>query len=106
MKKSKLVSGVLVSFQTRKEVKHQILCLADQDSTSAIIGEGSNAIVWPKGPREDDEELDEVERFDNQRLMRLGLFLPLPPIFSIHILITFLSFFLSFFIPQVIPLRI
>ncbi|KAI0082729.1 hypothetical protein K474DRAFT_1654876 [Panus rudis PR-1116 ss-1] len=38
----------------------------------AIVGDGSNAVVWPKGPRPNDEELDEVERFNNQRLMRIG----------------------------------
>lgn len=44
----------------------------DQDDHTAVLGEGSNAIVWPKGPSEDDEEMDEVERYDNQRLMRIG----------------------------------
>lgn len=41
-----------------------------------MLGEGSNGILWPKGPREDDEDLDEVERFTNQRLMRLGQSIP------------------------------
>ncbi|KAI0797687.1 hypothetical protein C8Q75DRAFT_861962 [Abortiporus biennis] len=46
---------------------------ANQDkSVVSILGEGSNAIVWPKGPRENDDEIDEVERYDNQRLMRIG----------------------------------
>ncbi|TCD64443.1 hypothetical protein EIP91_004088 [Steccherinum ochraceum] len=45
---------------------------AHQDGVSVIIGEGSNAVVWPQGPREDDEDIDEVERYSNQRLMRLG----------------------------------
>lgn len=44
----------------------------NQGDNSAILGKGSNAIVWPKGPSEDDDELDEVERFNNQRLMRIG----------------------------------
>ncbi|KAF7793053.1 hypothetical protein EIP86_004158 [Pleurotus ostreatoroseus] len=49
------------------------LCyVADDGKSNSVLGEGSNAIVWPQGPWEDDEELDEVERFDNQRLMRLG----------------------------------
>ncbi|KAI0341739.1 nucleotide-diphospho-sugar transferase [Trametopsis cervina] len=43
-----------------------------QENAPAILGEGSNAIVWPKGPPADDEDADEVERFNNQRLMRLG----------------------------------
>ncbi|KAH8106716.1 hypothetical protein BXZ70DRAFT_243863 [Cristinia sonorae] len=43
-----------------------------QKDVSVMIGEGSNAIVWPQGPREDDEDFDEVERYNNQRLMRLG----------------------------------
>lgn len=46
--------------------------IADQENAEEILGEGSNAIVWPKGPSPDDEDLDEVERFANQRLMRLG----------------------------------
>lgn len=48
----------------------------DQGDHSSILGEGSNAIVWPKGPSEDDEEMEEVERYDNQRLMRIGKHLP------------------------------
>ncbi|KAI0818545.1 nucleotide-diphospho-sugar transferase [Irpex lacteus] len=43
-----------------------------QENVAEILGESSNAIVWPKGPSADDEDLDEVERFANQRLMRLG----------------------------------
>ncbi|CAL1704887.1 unnamed protein product [Somion occarium] len=45
----------------------------DSESITAIIGEGSNAIVWPKGPRADEEDLDEVERYNNQRLMRIEI---------------------------------
>lgn len=46
-----------------------------QGPVTAILGEGSNAVVWPNGPREDEdeEELDEVERFNNLRLMRIGM---------------------------------
>ncbi|KDQ60712.1 hypothetical protein JAAARDRAFT_190866 [Jaapia argillacea MUCL 33604] len=46
---------------------------ANQASVTAILGKDSNAIVWPKGsPEEDDEDVDEVETFNNQRLMRIG----------------------------------
>ncbi|KAI0928588.1 hypothetical protein AcW2_004551 [Taiwanofungus camphoratus] len=46
---------------------------AHQDSVTAILGEGSNAIVWPRGPSESDEEDEEgVESYNNQRLMRIG----------------------------------
>ena len=38
-----------------------------------MLGEGSNAVVWPQSPSEDeDEEVDEVESYNNQRLMRIG----------------------------------
>ena len=47
--------------------------IEDQENAPGILGEGSNAIVWPQGPPEDDEDADEVERFDNQRLMRIGI---------------------------------
>ncbi|KAI0693273.1 nucleotide-diphospho-sugar transferase [Cytidiella melzeri] len=43
-----------------------------QENAPGILGEGSNAIVWPQGPSGDDEDADEVDRFDNQRLMRIG----------------------------------
>ncbi|THG99211.1 hypothetical protein EW026_g3085 [Hermanssonia centrifuga] len=43
-----------------------------QSKLPEILGEGSNALVWPQGPAEDDEDLDEVERYNNQRLMRIG----------------------------------
>ena len=49
-----------------------IVVIVDQGPITAILGEGSNAIVWPKGAREDEEDLDEVERFNNLRLMRIG----------------------------------
>ena len=45
---------------------------ADYGRSTAVLGEGSNAIVWPQGPWEDDEDLEEVERYNNQRLMRIG----------------------------------
>ncbi|EPT06121.1 hypothetical protein FOMPIDRAFT_1044583 [Fomitopsis schrenkii] len=46
---------------------------AHQDSVTSVLGEGSNAVVWPQSPSEDeDEEVDEVESYNNQRLMRIG----------------------------------
>ncbi|EIN07464.1 nucleotide-diphospho-sugar transferase [Punctularia strigosozonata HHB-11173 SS5] len=45
---------------------------SDEDNTD-ILGADSNGIVWPRGPStEEDEEIDEVENFTNQRLMRIG----------------------------------
>lgn len=35
------------------------------------LGKDSNALVWPKGPP-DEEDLDDVENYNNQRFMRLG----------------------------------
>ncbi|EKM55374.1 uncharacterized protein PHACADRAFT_120708 [Phanerochaete carnosa HHB-10118-sp] len=48
------------------------ICLSGQGDNTAILGQGSKAIVWPRGPSDDDEELEEVERFNNQRLIRIG----------------------------------
>ncbi|PCH38105.1 nucleotide-diphospho-sugar transferase [Wolfiporia cocos MD-104 SS10] len=45
---------------------------AHQDSVASFLGEGSNAIVWPKMAQDEDDEVDEVETYDNQRLMRIG----------------------------------
>ncbi|KZT68221.1 nucleotide-diphospho-sugar transferase [Daedalea quercina L-15889] len=46
---------------------------AHQDSVTSVLGEGSNAVVWPQSHSEDeDEEVDEVESYNNQRLMRIG----------------------------------
>lgn len=53
----------------------------DQGDNTAILGQGSNAIVWPKGPSEDDDEMDEVERFNNQRLMRIGVPVSSSPVY-------------------------
>lgn len=47
----------------------------DQESIKGDmnLGVNSNALVWPKGPPDDDEEdLDDVENYRNQRYMRLG----------------------------------
>lgn len=45
----------------------------DQDeSILASLGEGSNAIVWPRTTVDEDEEVDAAEAPDNQRLMRIG----------------------------------
>ncbi|KAL6305413.1 nucleotide-diphospho-sugar transferase [Sparassis latifolia] len=38
----------------------------------SIISEGSNAVVWPRGPPSEEDEEDGVESYDNQRLMRIG----------------------------------
>lgn len=46
----------------------------DQESLpkSVVLGEESIAVVWPDRAWDDDEDVDEVDRFDNQRLMRIG----------------------------------
>jgi translation initiation factor eIF-2B subunit epsilon len=36
------------------------------------LGDGSNALVWPSGPLDPDEE-EEVEVWKNERFMRLGI---------------------------------
>ncbi|KAH9934642.1 nucleotide-diphospho-sugar transferase [Fomitopsis serialis] len=41
--------------------------------TNICLGSGSNAVVWPQShSEEEDEEIDEVESYNNQRLMRMG----------------------------------
>ncbi|OCH95024.1 nucleotide-diphospho-sugar transferase [Obba rivulosa] len=45
----------------------------DARALAPVIGEGSNAIVWPaRYPQDEDEEEDDVESYNNQRLMRIG----------------------------------
>jgi translation initiation factor eIF-2B subunit epsilon len=47
----------------------------------ASLGEGSNAIVWPRATLEEDEDIDPAEAPDNQRLMRIGSnFFSQPPV--------------------------
>ena len=50
----------------------------DQDPLLAtLLGESSNALVWPRAsPGEDDEE-EEIIRLKNERFMRLGNYIPL-----------------------------
>lgn len=43
----------------------------DQDKTSSILGKDSNAMVWPHGPFDDDDE-DGIAAYKNQRIRRLG----------------------------------
>ncbi|TFY70380.1 hypothetical protein EVG20_g2649 [Dentipellis fragilis] len=45
----------------------------NQPSLSAVLGKGSNGFVWPRrSANEEDEARDEVETFNNLRLMRIG----------------------------------
>ena len=44
---------------------------------SIELGVNSNALLWPKGPPDEDEDLGDVENFRNQRFMRLGLYIPM-----------------------------
>ncbi|TDL27353.1 nucleotide-diphospho-sugar transferase [Rickenella mellea] len=45
---------------------------AQTDELRASLGKASNGVIWPYGPAEDDEDMDELENFSNQRLLRLG----------------------------------
>lgn len=42
------------------------------DKTS--LGKDSNAIVWPRGPPDEEDDEDGPENFKNQRYMRIGEF--------------------------------
>lgn len=46
---------------------------ANQAAIGAVLGKDSNAIAWPlRSADDEDEDADEIESFNNQRLMRLG----------------------------------
>ncbi|KAF9456787.1 nucleotide-diphospho-sugar transferase [Collybia nuda] len=45
---------------------------ANQDSYPNVLGEQSNALVWPKGPPVDNDEEDELANYNNERFMRIG----------------------------------
>ncbi|KAH9946000.1 nucleotide-diphospho-sugar transferase [Epithele typhae] len=45
---------------------------AQQKDVAEIVGQDSNALVWPRGSPEEEDELDERESYNNQRLMRMG----------------------------------
>ncbi|KXN85472.1 putative translation initiation factor eIF-2B subunit epsilon [Leucoagaricus sp. SymC.cos] len=36
------------------------------------LGKNSNALVWPRGPPDEEEDTEDVENYKNQRFMRLG----------------------------------
>ncbi|KAJ6596797.1 nucleotide-diphospho-sugar transferase [Mycena vulgaris] len=44
---------------------------ANQDGASSILGKDSNAIVWPRGPSEEDDE-DGIASYKNQRFRQIG----------------------------------
>ncbi|KAJ7470669.1 nucleotide-diphospho-sugar transferase [Mycena latifolia] len=44
---------------------------ANQDGALSILGKDSNAIVWPRGPAEEDDE-DGIANYKNQRVRQLG----------------------------------
>lgn len=46
-------------------------CTSEQSSISSNLGKDSNAIIWPRGPPDDEEE-DNIESYSNQRLNRIG----------------------------------
>ena len=43
------------------------------DKTS--LGKDSNAIVWPRGPFDEEDDEEGPENFKNQRYMRIGVFI-------------------------------
>ncbi|KAI0673089.1 nucleotide-diphospho-sugar transferase [Trametes maxima] len=45
---------------------------AHQEGVEQIVGKGSNALVWPQGLPDEEEEVEERESHNNQRLMRIG----------------------------------
>ncbi|KAJ7582893.1 nucleotide-diphospho-sugar transferase [Mycena floridula] len=45
---------------------------ANQGTIVSNLGAGSNAIVWPRGPPDEDDDEDGIESYRNQRFMRLG----------------------------------
>lgn len=38
------------------------------------FGRDSNAIVWPKGPPDEEDDEEGPENFKNQRYMRIGVY--------------------------------
>lgn len=49
--------------------------LIDQDSIDKTnLGKDSNAIVWPRGPSDEEDDEEGPENFNNQRYMRIGAF--------------------------------
>ena len=38
------------------------------------LGKDSNAIVWPRGPSDEEDDEEGPENFENQRYMRIGMF--------------------------------
>ncbi|KAJ6547467.1 translation initiation factor eif-2b [Mycena capillaripes] len=44
---------------------------ANQERASSILGKDTNALVWPRGPSEEDDE-DGIADYKNQRVRRLG----------------------------------
>lgn len=47
--------------------------LSEQEEAPRILGNDTNALVWPHGSPEEEEEVDERESYNNQRLMRIGM---------------------------------
>jgi translation initiation factor eIF-2B subunit epsilon len=52
------------------------LALIDQESIDKTsLGKDSNAIVWPRGPPDEEDDEEGPENFKNQRYMRIGVFI-------------------------------
>jgi len=50
-----------------------LIFLVEQDSIDKTgLGKDSNAIVWPRGPPDEEDDEEGPENWKNQRFMRLG----------------------------------
>ena len=53
-------------------VNNHLNHLVDQNTTPNTLGKDSNALVWPRGPPDDDAE-EELDNYKNERFLRLGM---------------------------------
>ncbi|KAJ7285945.1 nucleotide-diphospho-sugar transferase [Mycena rebaudengoi] len=44
---------------------------ANQEASSSMLGKDSNAVVWPQGPSEEDDDEDGIANYKNYRVRRL-----------------------------------
>jgi translation initiation factor eIF-2B subunit epsilon len=51
----------------------KLIGFTDQKPIPAMLGKDSNALVWPRGTPDEEEDEDGIENYKNQRFMRLGL---------------------------------
>jgi translation initiation factor eIF-2B subunit epsilon len=48
--------------------------VVDQDAFASSLGKDSNALIWRKGPSEDDEDEDGPDNYSNLKYLRIGTF--------------------------------